>query len=347
MMGPSSQISKVLVTLLFITLLYYSYMDYNLYVRIQNYPIESNPSLSNTTSRTPYKAVTWVPCNINPLCDVTVKALLLDHTNYYLFAPLVTIMDNLIHISDIKFLTPNVISFSHVFIAIMSAKCISSDNLAYRRMGVVLFEIRTWMDDLDGHVARVRKHIKGERSEVGTSGYYIDGLCDALGCIALILGIVVFFRNNPPRRGYMQLPTEQTKDGLYCGKVGMKKVLKKLGFFVLQLIISSAAWNRYIAVFQDLLENETVTGGLEYERQNEILTSSFFYCICWLWRVVNIHNMLHFLLLAVFCDKLWEVLSYIQYLGFGILFTVICVTELYYIEARNFVFSCLDDTNKV
>lgn len=336
MVGPSSQISKFLVSLLFATLIYYGYMDYNLYVRINNYPI--NHVTVNENISVEYQDVTWVKCEINPLCEVTVKALLLDHTNYYLLAPLVTLADKLMRISEIALITPNSISFFHVFVAILSAKCVSSGNLAYRRIGVVLFEFRTWLDDLDGHVARVRKHIKGERSEIGTSGYYIDGVCDALGCTALVVGILIFFKNNPPRRGYMQLPTN-AEDNLYCGKVvAMKKLFKKLFFFVVQMIISSAAWNRYIALYQDLLEEPTDNNLLQTQHQYVVLTSLIFYTICWLWRVVNIHNMLHCLLLAIFCDKLWEFLCLIQYLGYGILFSVICATELHFIEAKNYVY---------
>ncbi|KAJ8955969.1 hypothetical protein NQ314_006818 [Rhamnusium bicolor] len=156
---------------------------------IQNYPLDNDDN--NTIN---YKDITWINCDINPLCDVTVKAVLLDHTNYYLFAPLVEIVDNILKISETKWITPNSISFFHIFVAVLSAKCVSSNSLAYRRIGVLLFEFRTWLDDLDGHVARVRKHIKGERSEIGTAGYYIDGICDAVGCTALIIGIFIFLK---------------------------------------------------------------------------------------------------------------------------------------------------------
>ena len=70
------------------------------------------------------------------------------------------------------------------------------DSLGYRRVGVVLFQFRTFLDDLDGHVARVKRHIRGERSEIGTTGYYVDGICDGLGCIALMVGVFVFLKNN-------------------------------------------------------------------------------------------------------------------------------------------------------
>ncbi|KAJ8922324.1 hypothetical protein NQ315_004267 [Exocentrus adspersus] len=293
--GPSSQISKLLLTLLILVVIFYIYMDYNLYVRIHDYPFDND---DNNTLH--YQDVTWVTCHINPLCDVTVKAVLLDHTNYYLFAPLVQIVDDLLKISETKWITPNSISFFHIFVAVLSAKCISSNNLAYRRIGVVLFEFRTWLDDLDGHVARVRKHIKG--------GAFGDRHC----------------------RGYIQLPTTvdcKETNVVYNLKVTTKKVVSKVLCFSFQLIVSSIAWNRYIALYQDLLESTDVKP-IEAIKQNEVFQSSFFFTIAWLWRVINVHSLTHLLLLAIFCDKLWEFLKNIQYIGYGVLLSV------YLIEAE-------------
>lgn len=340
MIYPASQISKVLLAVFAMLLLFYLFMDINLYFRIQDYPI--NRGIGENYSIN-YADVSWVDCDISPLCDVTVKALLLDHTNHYIYAPLVTIVDRITKISEIEWITPNSISFFHVFIAILSAKCISIDSLTYRRLGVGLFELRTFLDDMDGHVARARKNIKGERSEVGTSGYYIDGLCDALGCVALLIGIFVFLKNNPPRRGYMQLPVliNETKERCENNTVcKAKKVACTLSCFTLQLLISSTAWNRYIAIFQDLLETNDVSNS-EFLRQNIVFKSSFFFCVAWFWKIVSVHNMVHCLLLAVFCDKLWEFLKAVQYVGFGILFSVIFVTEVHLVDVKKFIFKDL------
>lgn len=332
MIGPSSQISKFLLSVLIALICFYIYMDYNLYIRIQDFPLSNDDN--NTLT---YKDVTWITCNVNPLCEVTVKAVLLDHTNLYLFAPLVQIVDTILKISSIQWITPNSISVFHIFVAILSAKCVSSKNLAYRRIGVVLFEFRTWLDDLDGHVARVRKNIKGERSEIGTSGYYIDGLCDAIGCTALLIGIFVFLKNNPPRKGYLPLPTSNDAKDVNVGKVTTKKVAKTLCCFSWQLIVSSTAWNRYIAIYQDLLERVDVTP-FRALQQRDIFKSSFFFMISFLWRVVNVHNLTHLLLLSIFCDKLWEFLKAVKYLGFGILLSVICITEINLVDVKNFLF---------
>lgn len=342
MIGPSSQISKFLLTSLVLLLLWYLFMDFNLYMRVQNYPFERGSIYDNNTSS--YKEVSWLGCDISPLCDVTVKALLLDHTNHYLFSPLAVIIDDLFKIDDVAWITPNMISFFHVFVAILSSKCVSSSSLSYRRVGVLLFQVRTFLDDMDGHVARARKNIKGEHSEIGSSGYYVDGICDGLGCIALMIGAFVFLKNHPPRRGYMQLPTIATSDGkdressiIYKAKVTTRKVARKICCFSVQLLLSSTAWNRYIALYQDMLERNDVDFAT-YNKQTEVLQSSFFFGIAWMWRIINVHNMIHCFLLAIFCDKLWEFLKVVQYSFFAVLLTAICVTEIHLLDVKNFVY---------
>lgn len=319
-------------------------MDYSLYIRIQYFPLSNDEN--NTLT---YKDVTWVSCNVNPLCDVTVKAVLLDHTNLFIFGPLVKLVDNFIKISNIKLITPNSISFFHVFVAFFSAKFVSSNCLAYRRIGVLLFEFRTWLDDLDGLVARARQNVKGERSEIGTSGYYIDGICDAIGCTALLIGIFLFLKNNPPRKGYIQLPTSNdTKDTgvVYNVKVTTKKVFKTVLCFTLQLVVSSTAWNRYIAIYQDLLERTDVAP-VQVIEQRDIFRSSFFFMISFLWRVINVHNLTHILLLSIFCDKVWEFLKTIKYSGFGILLSIICITEINLLDVKNVFYKLGRSRNKL
>lgn len=374
MVGPSSQISKLLLSLLLVVIAFYVFMDVSLYLRIQNYPIERNYHNTHVNSnlnitqlgltqiatagstsfpsaikydRT-YEEDAWVTCDINPLCDVTVKAVMLDHTNHYLFAPMATIFDNIVRISKGDFITPNMISFFHVFVAIAAGRFVASDNLGYRRFGVVLFQFRTFLDDLDGHVARAKKNIRGERSEIGTMGYYVDGICDALGCVALMIGVFVFLKNNPPRRGYTQLqailPVSDSKNSdsgvVYKVKVTTKKVVRNVLCFSGQLLLSSTAWNRYIALYQDMLERNDVQP-VQFVRQNFIFKSGWFFSVAWLWRVFNVHALLHCLLLSIFCDKLWEFLRKIQYAGYVILLVAICVSEMHVLEVQNFIFKSL------
>lgn len=101
MIGPSSQISKALLTLLLLLVIFYVFMDVHLYLRIQNYPIDRSYHINSSmvallnsnlnekgliTTQFPqsslasldllpnavikYSNVTWINCHINPLCDV-------------------------------------------------------------------------------------------------------------------------------------------------------------------------------------------------------------------------------------------------------------------------------------
>ncbi|XP_077283698.1 ceramide phosphoethanolamine synthase [Arctopsyche grandis] len=398
MIGPSSHVSKFLLSLFFLLLVFFIFMDVNMYLRIQNYPIvriesrfssEMQSSIPehlsegknfsittiNTNGQTStlsthtrsqrssaepgneYQYMTWVPCSINPLCYPTVKALMLDHTNQYIFAPLVAILDIGIGISkNMPYITPNMISYSHVVLAIIAGKLVSIDSLAYRRLGVVLFQLRTFLDDLDGHVARSRKHIHGERSEVGTPGYFIDGICDLLGCIFLIVGIFYYLKNNPPRRGYVKVHTllphfnepQNAKEPVdsngevgfvYKPKVSMEKMVRKILMFSGQLMLSSMAWNRYIDVYQETLERDDGGANVgQKQRQLFVFRSGFFFAIAWLWKIVNVHSLLHCILFAIFCDKLWEFFRFIQFTGYALLVASVCFTEMHVMKVQNYVY---------
>lgn len=426
MIGPSSHVSKFLLTLFFLLLNFYIFMDVNMYLRIQNFPIAKmdpaftselqmnipehlsegknyssfgivhtfTPNISrkeytsdgykngylqgstvhtngqtstlsthtrlqrsSTEQEVEYESTVWIPCSINPLCYPTVKAMLIDHTNQYVFAPLVSILDMAVGISEnMPYITPNMISYSHVVLALLAGKLVSVDSLPYRRLGVVLFEVRTFMDDLDGHVARARKHIQGERSEVGTTGYFIDGICDFLGCVFLILGIFYYLKNNPPRRGYVKVHTllphynepqnvKETVDSsgevgfVYKPKVSMEKMVRKILMFTGQLVLSSMAWNRYIDVYQETLERDDSSANSgQKQRQLFVFRSGFFFAIAWLWKIVNVHNLMHCILFAIFCDKLWEFLRFIQFTGYALLVASVCFTEMHVMKVQNYVY---------
>lgn len=353
-MWPSSQASKILSVLLFLTVIYCVCMDTFLFLRIKNYNIDTydnvidvvvNESSTRQMSLIAnYEDSTWVPCSVNPICHPTVKALMVDHINHYIYGPLCAILDVALGISEnMPFITPNMISFFHVFVAFLGAKLLTCQNLAARRFGIVLFQIRMFLDDLDGHVARERKHIKGERSEVGTLGYWVDGICDLVGVVAMMVGILVYLKQNPPRRGYRgtpvsTLPYHQLKEinstedientpelGIsYKTKVTFHRIVQVIGLFSGQMILSSLAWNRYIDIYQELLENR-----IDYDigRRETVFKSGVFFSATGLWRIVNPHSYLHLLSLAVFCDKTWCFLSAVHYAGYLFLVVATCISE--------------------
>ena len=127
---------------------------------------------------------------------------------------------------------------------------------------------------------------------------------------------------------------------VYKVKVTTKKVARKVGYFTAQLLLSSTAWNRYIAFYQDILEKNDVTPQ-QFVRQNFVMKSTWFFVVVWFWRIVNVHAMLHLLLLCIFCDRLWDFLKAMQYACFIVLLTIVCGTELHLWEAQNFIFKTL------
>lgn len=375
MIGRNWYISQCLIFLLCLLFVWYIYMDVLLYLRIQHFPIDrsfyttsdpqlqtgqlthrvaSTPSFPSTSvivfapphqnAFTRYEDVVWISCDYNPLCHVTIKSVMLDHTNHYIFAALATLFDRWLSLTDSTWISPNIISCSHVFVAILAAKCIASDGLNTRRLGVILFQVRTFLDDVDGHIARQRRHIRGERSEIGSTGFYVDGICDGLGCIALLIGVFVYLRNNPPRRKYtpMQAQILPVLDGkseclVYKTNMTANKVARKIVCFGGQLLLSSIGWNRYISVYQETLERNDVQPK-EFLRQMIVFRTNLFFCVFWMWRIVNVHSLLHCLLLAVFCDRIWAFLRYVQYLGFIVLLAVICVSEIHVLDVQRFVY---------
>ncbi|KAB0792796.1 hypothetical protein PPYR_14755 [Photinus pyralis] len=324
MLRPSLTFQRIVVCVLVFLLVYCIVMDGFFYNRILKYPRSYEEAAKFNT--------TWIGCDLSPFCEVTCKGMLVDHFDLYIFGPLAVVFDKTFNITETLWITPNMISFFHIFVAIVSAKCVSSDSLGYRRVGVLLFQFRTMLDDLDGHVARARKHIKGEKSEVGTAGYYIDGLCDGLGCIALLVGCFLFLQNNPPRRGYLQLPlqqidTKESDDKPFRINSPLKEVFKVLLLFSVQVLIASAMWNRYVAAYQDILE-----GGHPSQEQmvlqEGVIKSFFFLSTTWVWRLLNFQSIINLLLLAIFCNKLWEFLYAISYVGYLILLIAICASEI-------------------
>ncbi|XP_071863672.1 ceramide phosphoethanolamine synthase-like [Bombus fervidus] len=338
MFGSTTLVSRSFLAILILMTLYFLGMDLLLYSRTQNYDIRP---ISNGT-----QYVSIIPCDFNPLCTVTIKGLMLDHPNHFLLSPLAAIMDDLLHISSSWiWVTPNTISCFHVLIAVLAGKCVSNDSLSYRRLGVILFQARTWLDDLDGHVARKRANINGERSDIGSSGYIIDGICDAFGCVVFIIGLYQFLARNSSRRGgYDKLPQLPVSSVLEPGNVTLKTsnaALRNILLIAVHLFLSSAAWNRYIYLYQDLLETEYRTTPISrehfYARQTAIFRSLSFTIITLCWKFLNFHAVMDYLLLAIFFDRMREYIRLVKWSLYVVVLLLVYVTEFHYLRAYTYM----------
>lgn len=339
MFGTTTLVSRSFVVILILLTVYFLAMDLLLYSRIQRYDVRP------TTNGTRYISI--VPCDYDPLCTVTVKGLMLDHPNHFLLSPLAAIMDDLLHISSSwTWVTPNSISYFHILVAVLAGKCVSSDSLSYRRLGVILFQARTWLDDLDGHVARKRANIAGERSDVGSSGYIVDGVCDALGCLALIIGLYQFLARNSSRRwGYDKLLQLPVSSSIMEPGNGIQKssniALRNVLLITVHLFLTSATWNRYIYLYQDLLETKYRTPPISrerlYARQTIVIRSLSFWIIALCWKFINFHAMMDYLLLAIFFDRMREYIRLVRWSSYVIVLLLVYVTEFHFLRAYTYV----------
>jgi len=195
-----NEVTHIFIVLLLVVLMYYAWMDVALYYKLQsqtdnllltqNYIEDrSNANIKqrqNTTSTTPIQSFDA----FNP---ISLKLLVLDHSNHYIYYPLGSWIDiDILHISEkLIFITPDMISLSHVMVAAFGAKFLASELLLHRRLGVLLFELRSFLDSLDGLVARTRVRERAMIADSTKWGYWMDGLCDLTGTIFFMIAVIM------------------------------------------------------------------------------------------------------------------------------------------------------------
>lgn len=302
----------------------------------------------------------------SPFNGLTVKMMMIDPANHYIHTPAATIFNELTHFSTVLyFITPNMISVAHIIVAVVAAKFIASDTLLMRQVGVVLFELRAFLDCLDGVVYRAHNNLESNISNFGSMGYIIDGIADTAGSAALVVGVYIYLRRSLPQRGggWMKLSLATCEHNnssssschhnggsgggsssgghhhhhhLSNGIVTHRRLLGVLGCFSLQLAISAGFWDRYISGYHQLLENPQATEQ-QMILQNEVLKSALMWIIMWFWRIVNAHALLEMILFSIFVDRLWEYLLFVQYIGFMVLIVLISLTEVHFHDVSNYI----------
>ncbi|KAK6172305.1 hypothetical protein SNE40_015992 [Patella caerulea] len=174
---------RSVVTLVgFSILVYFIVMDIFLYATLQETPSLAVPSVPEDG-------------HYSPFLPLSAKLIMTDHFSHYFFNPTIECFQYITRFNTVfYFITPNMISFAHLLLALIAAKFISSENLNERRVGAVLFMLRSWMDSLDGSVHRNRAgQGRVYNSERLSSGYYIDVFCDTVGGAFLSFGILFYF----------------------------------------------------------------------------------------------------------------------------------------------------------
>ena len=137
----------------------------------------------------------------SPFHPLSMKLLMTDHCTHYILTPLSESFNDVTNFSEVfYFITPNMITFTHLSIGFLSAKFIFSESLYDRRIGVLLYEFRTLLDAFDGTIFRSRQRDKAYKSDHNNTGFWIDSTCDTIAGFALCFSILFYlWWKCPPR----------------------------------------------------------------------------------------------------------------------------------------------------
>lgn len=335
------------------------------------------------------------PCYSSPFCVTNVKSLMMDPPDFYLHTPGSILFVNWLDlVNSFQFITANRISFFHVLVALFGSKLITNDSLCVRRIGVLLFQLRNFLDGVDGVIGKARRKqastnlwntvnfTNSEGTDAGYSttislqdthtdlessaklGYWIDGICDGLGSSFLFLACYFYLQKHPARNRssltYTSLPVVITarncssnKDRKSSSNIIISpshknwtrqfiRTINRSGFLAIlygfQALLSTITWNRFILHYTQLLEkNVSPTTNQSYgdtRIQANLIRSPAMWMVILAWRYVNPHTWIEILLMAVFFDRIGELVYAFRLRGFLIVLitTLVTFVHLQYIQ---------------
>lgn len=126
-----------------------------------------------------------------PIEEPSWKSRVEEPTNRFVYYPL---SRHLVRWLSKTPITPNQVTLIQPFIAAAAGYLIAMGDPTSLLLGALTFEVRSFLDCVDGGLARAKK-----MSSPG--GHALDALCDWLGVMFLYLGILVHFLRFPPDPG--------------------------------------------------------------------------------------------------------------------------------------------------
>ncbi|CAG2113334.1 unnamed protein product [Medioppia subpectinata] len=274
------------------------------------------------------QSITFNANTSQPCPQIYAKTVMLDHVNNYIMSPLSREFEDTIHLTArFPSLTANQVSYFGVLVAVVAARVVLSDTLCVRRLAVGLFLVRQFVDDLDGLVARIRIGMDRnvDVSITGTTGYAVDGICDAIGFTVFVVAV---FAHSLRNTNYKYKPIIDG-DGESRAK---RLLLRNYALFGLQMALSCVLWNRYIDVFHRLLEvHPSVT-------TVQIFKSRLQWLIMWLWRCYgNAHQLMIFFLMSVWLNRSDQFVQCVHFIGFVALIGLSFLTEMHLNDIENYL----------
>lgn len=297
------EVLHIFLVVFFVILMYFAWMDVALYYNLQsqhrnllltqNYELAKSSSMINrtastsTTSKPKEDMIITTTTSFDPFNPISIKLLVLDHPNHYIYYPLGSWLDiDVLKLSEKRtFITPDMISWTHVAVAGFASKFLASETLTHRRIGFLLFEMRSFLDSLDGLVARSRSRQKAMVADRSQWGFWMDGICDLFGTIFFMLAVLRICQRCVPRRVvnfhvrpfiYKYLPASVKKypvlasgadaadqepflptpatSKLRTNVISFRQSTVIVASLSLLMFLSSYFWNRYMEQYHLLLE---------------------------------------------------------------------------------------------
>lgn len=217
----------------------------------------------------------------SPLRPLSVKLLMLDHVDHYVYNPIAELVFYLFEPTGVYFiLTPNVISVCGLILGFVSGKLVSMDSLYHRRIGVLIYQYRMWLDVLDGVVFRHTSGIPVYKSHRTTLGFFIDVDCDILSGTAISFGCLFYLWKNPPTiqpRDFLLPLTKPFMNGNVIiengatssespgkthgtqNKANKNYVFMKCMIFGAVIMLSTTTWDNSLQLYGDVLQTPMAT----------------------------------------------------------------------------------------
>lgn len=277
----------------------------------------------------------------------SIKLRMTDHTDHYINLPWMQFLNDETGLYAVPGVTPNLITAIHFCLSILAARCFISGSLGIRRLGAVIYEVRSQLDILDGVVFRAQQNMKHNFLSVwGTMGYLIDAFADMCGGVFVAGACTIFLNRFPPWKRVRNKPREELELGRKVVSfqseneeryvhVNRRSVNIKMLLVVVQIIARSGFWDHYLHSYVELLENPNPD--IPRELQAEVLNYRSTWAVMWLWTVSSADACLQFTILAILFDKLWVWVQMLNYFGPLQFAFVIVVSQLHLMEVRAYL----------
>lgn len=203
-----------------------------------------------------------------PITHLSIKGILNDHPSQFFIAPSTEYFNLLTHFSStFSYITPNMISVVHLVCGFISGKFLASENLQDRRIGVILYEYRTWLDAFDGTVHRAQEgfHLR-YHSDHSSLGYAIDSLFDTLGGCFIVFSIFFYLwkKFGPGSRQLLFTSTSNATVDVSISPVlpvsketaSMKVILWRSLSFGVCLGVAGKCWDQAVEDFTNVFQVE-------------------------------------------------------------------------------------------